>query len=438
MDDGQEFETAGNRQSEDGLDDNSIEPKSDGPAELGKDTDGSTTIPPVKIGLTLLSVVLCSTLAICGWWLIFNERVAAMPKLLLTPRPVEVGSQHRPILRYPESSFVTVVASFRDELFAYLMYQYYRTSPVFAADEVLLQYSTKRDDEARYCVVLVLGDDFISAINRIAELYSSRMIEDFDWLRLAPATLTRYRNQTRIFVSAYNLPVKTKVERLSKVELRRLLRRFIRYKSATDPRIRKRLEPIPEVLSATDARRVAADMIDVADFFQIPLELLIGIGAMENNYMNVRGDRTNSIWKHHAGKDDIVLERRNGRVRVLNDSVGIWQITRETLRWVHRLYLNDKRDYSRLPDRLRPPRELDFDEVTPGVLTTYAGLFLRYLLDRFNGDVALAAGAYNGGPGNPNAHYQEGVQAAATHARAVLERAAALNGDTVIHKRWFR
>jgi hypothetical protein len=157
---------------------------------------------------------------------------------------------------------------------------------------------------------------------------------------------------------------------------------------------------------------------------------------MENNYMAVRGDLQHSIWKRRPAEDDIVLERRRGRVRVLNDSAGVWQITRETLRFVHRLYLNDKRDYTRLPEHLRPPRELSIDEVNPHVLTTYAGLLLRDLLDRFNGDVALAVGAYNGGPGNPNMRYQEGVQAAARHARRVLEQAAALNGESVMQIPW--
>jgi soluble lytic murein transglycosylase-like protein len=79
---------------------------------------------------------------------------------------------------------------------------------------------------------------------------------------------------------------------------------------------------------------------------------------------------------------------------------------------------------------------LNVNEVDPEILTTYAGLLLRDLLDRFNGDVSLAIGAYNGGPGNPNMKYHEGVQAAALHARRVLEQAAALNGESVMRIPW--
>ena len=55
------------------------------------------------------------------------------------------------------------------------------------------------------------------------------------------------------------------------------------------------------------------------------------------------------------------------------------------------------------------------NEVDPDVLTTFPGLLLRDLLDNFNGDVASAVAAYNGGPGNPNKRYEEGVRAVANH-----------------------
>jgi hypothetical protein len=159
---------------------------------------------------------------------------------------------------------------------------------------------------------------------------------------------------------------------------------------------------------------------------------------MENNYMNVRGDLQHSIWKRRPASDDIVLERRRGRVRVLNDSAGVWQITRETLRYAHSLVKRDSRDYSSLPEHLRPPAELVINEVSPKVLTTYAGVLLRDLLDRFEGDVTLAVSAYNGGPGRPNLKYGAGVHKAAEHARRVLEQAAVLNGESVVETTWLR
>jgi hypothetical protein len=149
---------------------------------------------------------------------------------------------------------------------------------------------------------------------------------------------------------------------------------------------------------------------------------------MENNYMNISGDLQHTIWKRRAEKGDIVLKRAPGKVLVVNSSLGAWQITRETLRYAHRKYRSDGRDYSRLPERLVPPRELDFGNIDPVVLTTYAGLLFRDLLDRCGGDLAMAVGAYNGGLGRPNAKYAEGVRAVASYARGILEHAAVLNG----------
>jgi len=106
-------------------------------------------------------------------------------------------------------------------------------------------------------------------------------------------------------------------------------------------------------------------------------------------------------------------------------AMGIWQITRETLRAAHQLYLHDKRDYSQLPARLRPPRQLDLNNVNDAVLTTYAGLLLRDLLDHFGGDVEKAIGAYNGGVRTPNPDYASGVKNVADYARRILEHASA-------------
>jgi hypothetical protein len=73
------------------------------------------------------------------------------------------------------------VASFRDELFAYLMYQHYRSSKPFASDELLLRYAGK-EEAAEYQVLVVLTDDFAGSVSRVAELYADRKIEAFDWV----------------------------------------------------------------------------------------------------------------------------------------------------------------------------------------------------------------------------------------------------------------
>jgi hypothetical protein len=322
------------------------------------------------------------------------------------------------------------VASFRDEMFAYLMFQHYRMTLPRPGEEVLLHL------RGRYTVTLAMSNDWVKAVDRAAELAASQSAPEFAWEGWTERRYQAARSQTKLFVAAYNQSVQRKMEELPKGELQALLRRFLRFKSNTDPRIRRRIEPVPAALDGGQAHELAGDIIRVAEFYELPLEMMLGVGAMENNYMDVRGDLHHSIWKRKPAKDDIVLERRKGRVRVANYATGVWQITRETLREVHRLYLRDQRDYSALPERLRPPKELKVDEVSPDVLTTYAGLLLRSLLDRFDGDVETAVGAYNGGPGRPNLRYSEGVRVVAEQARQILEQAAVLNGEAVMEMRW--
>jgi hypothetical protein len=156
---------------------------------------------------------------------------------------------------------------------------------------------------------------------------------------------------------------------------------------------------------------------------------------MENDYMDVNGDLTHAVWKKRAQRDDIILRRGRKRVMVSNYAIGTWQITRETLRAAHQLYLKDKRDYTQLPARLRPPRDLNLNSVDDAVLTTYAGLLLRGLLDRFDGDVDKATGAYNGGVKAPNPAYASGVKTVAEYARRVLEHATVLENPAANAKK---
>ena len=63
---------------------------------------------------------------------------------------------------------------------------------------------------------------------------------------------------------------------------------------------------------------------------------------MENNHLDVRGDLEHKVWKRHAEPGDIVLKRKRGSVLVLNYSIGVWQITRETLRSAPSLYIGQE------------------------------------------------------------------------------------------------
>ncbi|MEK7751172.1 MAG: hypothetical protein AAB654_04595 [Acidobacteriota bacterium] len=64
------------------------------------------------------------------------------------------------------------------------------------------------------------------------------------------------------------------------------IHRFIRFKSRTDPRVRRKLEPVPQALSVEEAHRLSADIVAVAEFYSLPLDFFLGIGAMEHSCPN--------------------------------------------------------------------------------------------------------------------------------------------------------
>ncbi len=334
------------------------------------------------------------------------------------------------VVAAPGAAFVATVASFDDELYAYFNYDYLRTRRAVQPAEVLLTRRVKNGQPV-YPILIRPENNILTAIPLLEKLRAEGYIPSYEW-RLAPESdVRRWRQQSQAFRAAYNLPVEERLEGLSPGELQEAVRRFVIFKSRTDPRVRKGIQPVPPTLSEEQAQALASDVITVADFFWLPLDFFLGIGAMENNYMDVPGDLEHAVWKRRPQPGDIVLRRRGGRALVLNNASGVWQITRETLRYAHKLYLESRWDYSLLPAHLRPPEQLDLNEIHPAWLTTYAGLLFRELLDRFGGDVAQAVGAYNGGPANPNMRYEEGVRIVANYARRMVEQAARLNGEAV-------
>lgn len=364
-------------------------------------------------------------LAAWMWGRFWPRELQLRPARTLTP--VVFLSPSGPDVRIPGRSLVADVATFDDELFAYLMFGRFRSLVARDGRRAWLTYE-RRGKAISYVIRLGGQDNLLAALPYFFQLQEAIRLKPISYRWVVPDAVSQYEAQSQIFDQAYKLPARRKLESLPRAELVAYIRRFIRFKAATDDRIRKGIEPIPRPPDRPEAHRLAEDIVTVADFFSLPLDFFLGIGAMENNYMNVKGDIGNAIWKRRAEKGDVILKRGRRRVLVLNESSGVWQITRETLRYAHRLFLKDKRDYSALPERLRPPKELNLNDVSPEVLTTYAGLFFRDLLDRFHGDVAQAVGAYNGGPGNPNVQYEAGVRMVAEYARRILEHTAALQG----------
>ena len=350
----------------------------------------------------------------------------------LWPRHMHVSAQRRHLspkihgrnITLPFSNEVACaeIAAFDDQLEAFLRYEYLRGRDPDDASKMFLM-AGRSGKRANYKIYMLVENDQLTAIPRLNRMESHGLITHYELVAWTKQEFAFAQQQSRMFENAYNVPTEQKLETLPSFQLLPALADFLVFKSQTDWRVVGQSTRAPQPLTHHQALRLASDILDVAHFYNLPLDYFLGVGAMENNYMDVNGDLTHAVWKKRAERGDIVLERGRKRVLVSDYSIGTWQISRETLRAAHQLYLKDKRHYDELPPRLRPSRDLDVNSVDSEVLTTYAGLVLRDLLDRFGGDVDQAIGAYNGGIRNPNPAYAAGVKNVALYARKVLEHA---------------
>ena len=349
------------------------------------------------------------------------------PRYPALPTPKFQGD--RLILPFAPVIASAEVATFHDQLEAFLHFEYLRGRDARDGGDtsriLLTAFDTAKGPI--YKVFIVSDNDLLTAVPRLSQLEGRNLIKHYDLNSWTQKDFYYFQQQSHMFDVAYGVPTEQKLEALSSFKLLPALAQFLIFKSQTDNRVLARGDTAPSPLTREQATQLATDILDVAQFYALPLDYFLGVGAMENDYMDVNGDLTHAVWKKRAQRDDIILRRGRKRVMVSNYAIGIWQITRETLRAAHQLYLKDKRDYSLLPARLRPSRSLDLNSVDDAVLTTYAGLLLRGLLDHFGGDVDKAIGAYNGGVKTPNPAYAAGVKTVAEYARRVLEHATAMD-----------
>jgi len=357
------------------------------------------------------------------------------PRYPVLPAPKIQGNQL--VLPFAPGIAAAEVATFHDQLEAFLHFEYLRGREARSGNDTSRVLLTAFDTPSgpSYKIFIVSDNDLLTTVPRLTHLEGRNLIARYDLDTWTEKDFAYYQQQSHTFDVAYGVPTEQKLESLSSFQLLPALARFLVFKSQTDNRVMERADSAPRPLTREQATQLAADILDVAQFYSLPLDYFLGVGAMENDYMDVNGDLTHAVWKKRAQRDDIILRRGRKRVMVSNYAIGTWQITRETLRAAHQLYLKDKRDYTQLPARLRPPRDLNLNSVDDAVLTTYAGLLLRGLLDRFDGDVDKATGAYNGGVKAPNPAYASGVKTVAEYARRVLEHATVLENSAANAKK---
>jgi len=375
----------------------------------------------------LTSLLLLAALGLAGW-----IAYRTWPRKLPPPPPMafqKVFFSHGQLgIALPADALIANLGPYGDALNTYLYLDLIRSFKSIDSTRVMA-CSPPTDPQGPRNLYLAVDNNLLVSIPYLDSISLENPIHGYTLHTWTRNDLNRCLDQTVRFDASFRLPVFDPLPEIPDSQLIPPLAEFLVFKSATDRRVLDRVDPPPPVLNPDQAAELAEDIIVVARFYGLPLDYFLGIGAVENNYMDVRGDLEHTVWKRRPQRGDVVLKRRRRRVLVLNYSLGVWQITRETLRRAQTLYLEDRkpRDYAPLPERLQPQVNADPDDIRPETLTTYAGLLLRHLLDHFNGNIIQAVGAYNGGVDKPNTAYADSVRTVAFYARRVITHSVALS-----------
>src|SRR6476660_2195837 len=93
--------------------------------------DGASTRPSRPLRWIILTFAVLVAIAMATTYLYLRFQVQPLPRMVLVPAAAEVRIDGKAGVRYPNAVFVTRVATFHDELFAYLMYQHYKSTSPF-------------------------------------------------------------------------------------------------------------------------------------------------------------------------------------------------------------------------------------------------------------------------------------------------------------------
>ncbi|PYT55017.1 MAG: hypothetical protein DMG43_04325, partial [Acidobacteria bacterium] len=271
------------------------------------------------------------------------------PRYPAFPAPAIQGN--RLVLPFTPGVASAEVAAFNDQLEAFLRFEYLRGREAREGHDTSRIFLTALDSPKgpSYKIFIVTDNDLLTAVPQLGQLESRNLIAHYELATWTPKDFSYYQQQSHMFDVAYEVPTEEKLETISSFKLLPALAQFLIFKSQTDNRVIDGSDPSPRPLTREQATLLATNILDVAHFYSLPLDYFLGVGAMENDYMDVNGDLTHAVWKKRAQRGDIVLRRTRKRVMVSDYAIGTWQITRETLRAAHVLYLKDKRDYSLLP-----------------------------------------------------------------------------------------
>src|ERR1700732_4053729 len=101
-------------------------------------------------------------------WLVYTSCPKPFQVAPYRPAPVSDAVGGQIAIRVPGRYLVAELASYQDELFAYLMFDYLRGQPLFRNTELLITYS-RRAGSIAYPIIAVLRNDFLTSLPKLYE-----------------------------------------------------------------------------------------------------------------------------------------------------------------------------------------------------------------------------------------------------------------------------
>ena len=194
-----------------------------------------------------------------GAFLYYRPKKIALP-VYLPGAEIRIAPDGCCRISVPGRTLTGELAEFDDGLFAYLMFDHYRSQPSLANRQVMLVSREQKGEQqqdspnARYRIIVQLPDDLREGLATLAQLKTDRLTSQLTYKWATPHEMTQDRLQTRLFTEAYSGPGPETLERLHGHELEAYLRRFIRFKSYVDPRTHVNLETVPSTFNAATGR----------------------------------------------------------------------------------------------------------------------------------------------------------------------------------------
>ena len=159
------------------------------------------------------------------------------PRYPAFPAPAIQGN--RLVLPFTPGVASAEVASFNDQLEAFLRFEYLRGREAREGHDTSRIFLTALDSPKgpSYKIFIVTDNDLLTAVPQLAELEGRNLIPNYELCTWSQRDFAYYEQQSHMFDVAYDVPTEEKLETLNSFKLLPALARFLIFKSETDNRV---------------------------------------------------------------------------------------------------------------------------------------------------------------------------------------------------------